>query len=63
MSLREPLGQALDVVSKLTDVLALKKPENGSDYESFLNKSFWSPKRFALVAGILKGISLLLHSL
>lgn len=38
LSLREPLGQALDVVSKLTEVLALRKPEEESDYESFLAK-------------------------
>ena len=32
MSLREPLGKALDVIVKLTDKLSLKKPEtNGKD--------------------------------
>lgn len=36
LSLREPLGEALDVVSKLTDVLTLKKPENDADYAIFL---------------------------
>lgn len=38
LSLREPLGQALDVVSKLAEVLALKKPEEESAYESFLDE-------------------------
>ena len=36
LSLREPLCEALDVVSKLTDVLTLKKPENDADYAAFL---------------------------
>ena len=36
LSLREPLGEALDVVSRLTDALALKKPENEAEYASFL---------------------------
>ena len=45
MSLREPLGQALDVMSKLTDVLALKKTENESDYESFLEKELLEARK------------------
>lgn len=36
MSLREPLAEALEVVAQLTDVLDLKKPAEGTDYEEFL---------------------------
>lgn len=38
MSLREPLAEALDVVAKLTDKLALKKPAAEDDYEAYLNE-------------------------
>ena len=31
LSLREPLAEALEVVAKLTDKLALKKPANKND--------------------------------
>ena len=37
LSLREPLGEALDVVAKLTDALALKRPEPDADYDGFLS--------------------------
>ncbi len=37
MSLREPLGEALEVVSKLAEVLDLKKP-NTEDYDVFLKE-------------------------
>ena len=36
LSLREPLGEALDVVAKLADVLDLKRPAPGSNYSAFL---------------------------
>ena len=36
LSLREPLAEALEVVAKLTDKLALKKPSNDEDYEAYL---------------------------
>lgn len=38
LSLREPLAEALEVVAKLTDKLALKKPANKDDYEAYLNE-------------------------
>ncbi|MGM9784573.1 MAG: DEAD/DEAH box helicase [Candidatus Cryptobacteroides sp.] len=37
MSLREPLAEALDVVTRLTDNLALKKPANESEYSEYLD--------------------------
>lgn len=38
LSLREPLAEALEVVAKLTDKLALKKPANKDDYEAYLKE-------------------------
>lgn len=38
LSLREPLAEALEVVAKLTDKLALKKPANKDDYKAYLNE-------------------------
>lgn len=38
LSLREPLAEALEVVAKLTDKLALKKPANADDYEAYLKE-------------------------
>lgn len=38
MSLRDPLADALDVVTRLTEKLALKKPENESEYSEYLEK-------------------------
>ena len=38
MSLREPLAKALDVMARLTDKLALKKPADGEKYEAFLEE-------------------------
>lgn len=38
LSLREPLAEALEVVAKLTDKLALKKPANKDDNEAYLNE-------------------------
>ena len=38
LSLREPLAEALEVVAKLTDKLALKKPSNDEDYEAYLDE-------------------------
>ena len=37
MSLREPLAEALDVVTRLTEKLALKKPSNESEYGEYLD--------------------------
>ena len=37
MSLREPLAEALDVVTRLTEKLALKKPANESEYGEYLD--------------------------
>ena len=36
LSLREPLADALEVVAKLTDKLALKKPAAEEEYETYL---------------------------
>lgn len=36
MSLRKPLAEALDVVTRLTEKLALKKPANESEYGEYL---------------------------
>lgn len=38
LSLREPLAEALEVVAKLADKLALKKPAAEDDYEAYLNE-------------------------
>ena len=38
LSLREPLAEALEVVAKLTDKLALKKPTAEADYEAYLKE-------------------------
>ena len=38
LSLREPLAEALEVVAKLTDKLALKKPSNDEEYEAYLKE-------------------------
>lgn len=38
LSLREPLAEALEVVAKLTDKLALKKPVGEEEYESYLKE-------------------------
>ena len=38
LSLREPLAEALEVVAKLTDKLALKKPAAEVDYEAYLKE-------------------------
>ena len=38
LSLREPLAKALEVVAKLTDKLALKKPSAEADYEAYLKE-------------------------
>lgn len=38
MSLREPLVEALDVVTRLTEKLALKKPEIESEYSEYLEQ-------------------------
>ena len=38
LSLREPLAEALEVVAKLTDKLALKKPSAEADYEAYLKE-------------------------
>ncbi len=38
LSLREPLVNALEVVAKLTDKLALKKPANEEEYEAYLKE-------------------------
>ena len=38
LSLREPLAEALEVVAKLTDKLALKKPATEEEYESYLKE-------------------------
>ena len=38
LSLREPLAEALEVVAKLTDKLALKKPAAEEDYEVYLKE-------------------------
>ena len=38
LSLREPLAEALDVVAKLTDKLALKKPAADEEYEAYLKE-------------------------
>ena len=38
LSLREPLAEALEIVAKLTDKLALKKPTNDEDYETYLEE-------------------------
>ena len=38
LSLREPLTEALEVVAKLTDKLALKKPAAKEDYEAYLKE-------------------------
>ena len=36
LSLRKPLGEALDVVAMLTDKLALKKPNTDEEYKTYL---------------------------
>lgn len=38
LSLREPLAEALEVVAKLTDKLALKKPTAEEEYETYLKE-------------------------
>ena len=38
LSLREPLAEALEVVAKLTDKLALKKPASSDEYDSYLKE-------------------------
>ena len=38
LSLREPLAEALEVVAKLTDKLALKKPSGEEEYEAYLKE-------------------------
>lgn len=38
LSLREPLAEALEVVAKLTDKLALKKPAAEEEYETYLKE-------------------------
>ena len=38
MSLRDPLAEALDVVTRLTEKLALKKPEIESEYSEYLEQ-------------------------
>ena len=38
LSLREPLAEALEVVAKLTDKLALKKPAAEEEYEAYLKE-------------------------
>lgn len=38
LSLREPLAEALEVVAKLTDKLALKKPDVEEEYEAYLKE-------------------------
>ena len=38
MSLREPLAEALDVVTRLTEKLALRKPEIESEYSEYLEQ-------------------------
>ena len=38
LSLREPLAEALEVIAKLTDKLALKKPSGEEEYESYLKE-------------------------
>ena len=38
LSLREPLAEALEVVAKLTDKLALKKPSVEEEYEAYLKE-------------------------
>lgn len=38
LSLREPLAEALEVVAKLTDKLALKKPAADEEYEAYLKE-------------------------
>ena len=38
MSLREPLAEALDVVTRLTEKLALKKPKIESEYSEYLEQ-------------------------
>lgn len=44
MSLREPLAEALDVVTLLTEKLALKKPSNESEYSEYLEQQLASAK-------------------
>lgn len=44
LSLRKPLGEALDIVSELTDVLTLKKPEKEEEYSSFLESELQKAK-------------------
>ena len=44
MSLREPLAEALDVVTRLTEKLALKKPTNESEYSEYLEQQLASAK-------------------
>lgn len=44
MSLREPLAEALDVVTRLTEKLALKKPSNESEYSEYLEQQLASAK-------------------
>ena len=39
LSLREPLAEALEVVAKLTDKLALKKPSAEEDMKSISKSS------------------------
>lgn len=38
LSLREPLAEALEVVAKLTDKLALKKPATDEEYDAYLKE-------------------------
>jgi type III restriction enzyme len=38
LSLREPLAEALEVVAKLTDKIALKKPSVEEEYEAYLKE-------------------------
>lgn len=38
LSLREPLAEALEIVAKLTDKLALKKPSGEDEYEPYLKE-------------------------
>lgn len=44
LSLREPLGEALDIVAKLSEALDMKRPEEGEDYETFLEEQLLKAK-------------------
>lgn len=45
LSLREPLGQALDIVANLADALDMKRPEAGVDYDSYLDDQLQKAKK------------------